>query len=111
MSRERSKSSAKGVVRLNLAGELTIYRAAKLKAKLLDAILQGAEIEVNLSRVTEIDTAAVQLLILAKREARGAGKDLRLLAHSPAVMDAFDLLHLNVVFGDPIVLSARPEPG
>jgi anti-sigma B factor antagonist len=96
-----------GVARVNLSGEQTIYGAPRLKAQLLDALSTSAEIEVNLSRVTEIDTAAVQLLVLAKREAQAAGKNLRLVAHSAASTEALDLLQLGGYFGDPIVLTAR----
>lgn len=95
-----------GVTRLDLSGELTIYGAADLKGRLLEALAAAAELEVNLSRVTEIDTAAVQLLMLAKREARAAGKDLRLTAHSAASTEALDLLQLGGYFGDPVVLTA-----
>lgn len=83
---------------LRLDGELTIYGAADLKPQLLTAIVAGAATAVDLSEVTEIDTAGVQLLLLARREAASLGGELRLIAPSPAVCEAFSLLALTAHF-------------
>jgi anti-anti-sigma factor len=93
---------------LALAGELTIYRAAELKAELLEAVQRGAATgtEIDLSGVTELDTCGVQLLMLAKRCAQEQGGALRLMGHSPAVLDAFELFDLAGWFGDPLVIAA-----
>jgi len=48
----------------------------------------------------------VQLLMLAKREANAAGRTLRLVGHSRAVLEAFELLDLAGHFGDPILLAS-----
>lgn len=87
-------------------GEMTIYHAADLKPALLDALMQSDEIELDLSSVSELDTSGVQLLMLMKREAVGAGKALKLSGHSPAVLEVFELLGLGGWFGDPQVLPA-----
>jgi anti-sigma B factor antagonist len=92
--------------RLPLAGELTIYRAAELMPVLLGA-LDGREVlEINLAGVTEIDTAGVQLLMLAKKAAQAQGCQLRLGGHSAAVVEVFDLLNLATYFGDPLLVGA-----
>lgn len=93
---------------LRLQGELTIYRAAELKQALL---AEPAPIEIDLSGVTDIDTAGVQLLMLAKRVAQTEKRELRLVAHSQAVSDVFELLNLGAYFDDPLVLSARAADG
>lgn len=92
---------------LRIDGELNIYRAAELKELLLTPLYQGISLEVDLSAVSEVDTAGVQLLMLAKRTAKGQGCELRLVAHSAAVVDVFELLDLAGVFGDPLVVPAR----
>ncbi|MDD2610150.1 MAG: STAS domain-containing protein [Giesbergeria sp.] len=95
---------------LRMAGEMTIYRAAELKQLLLEPLQQpGATLEVDLSGVTELDTAGLQLLILAKRTARKQDGQLRLMGHSPAVLNVFDLLNLAAYFGDDLVI-AQPPP-
>jgi anti-anti-sigma factor len=91
---------------LCIDGELSIYRAAELKEALLAAVREHAAVEINLSGVTEFDTAGVQLLLLAKREALAAQRTLTLTRHSPAVVEVFALLDLVGHFGDPIALQA-----
>jgi anti-anti-sigma factor len=88
---------------LHLDGELTIYRAAELKPQLLQALQAARRLEVDLAGVTEVDTAGLQLLMLLKREAAAAERELVLAGHSQAVVDAFELLDLAPFFGDPIV--------
>lgn len=91
---------------LRIEGELTIYRAAELKQTLLAAVAEHAELEVDLSQVSEFDSAGLQLLLLAKREAGAAGRTLRLVDHSPAVVEVLDLFDLVAHFGDPLVVAA-----
>ena len=95
-------STASAVLRIQ--GEMTIYLAAELKQALL---AEPAPCEIDLSGVTDIDTVGVQLLILAKREAQASGRELRLVAHSPAVTDVFELLGLASIFDDPLVMDSR----
>lgn len=91
---------------LRIEGELTIYRAAELKPALLQPLAAGS-VELDLSAVTEIDSAGVQLLMLAKREASLHDSGFRLANHSAAVLEVFELLDLAGYFGDPIVMPAR----
>jgi anti-anti-sigma factor len=49
----------------------------------------------DLANVTEFDSAGVQLLLMARREAARLGKRLALQAASPAVRDTFALLGLT----------------
>jgi anti-sigma B factor antagonist len=94
--------------RLTIEGEMSIYRAAELKERLIDALAEAdAVLEVDLSGVTEIDTAGVQLLMLTKREADASGRRLHLLSHSRAVATAFELLNLAGFFGDPILVEGE----
>ncbi|HEV7814476.1 MAG TPA: STAS domain-containing protein [Janthinobacterium sp.] len=91
---------------LGLDGELTIYRAAELKQQLLAALERAGPLEIDLSAVTEVDTAGVQLLMLAKQVALQRQQELRLAGHSPAVLDVFELFNLGGYFGDPLVIGA-----
>jgi len=87
-------------------GEMTIYRAAELKQSLLEALIQSTDLEIDLSAVTELDTAGVQILIMLKAHAQATQRKLRLAAHSPAVLDVFELLNLAAYFGDPLLISS-----
>lgn len=103
-----------GFCRIAVEGEMTIYTAAELKEKLLQGMVDCTELELNLGRVSEIDTAGLQLLVLVKREAAEKAMTLRFVAHSQAILDVLDMCNLAGVFGDPVVITsepARPDDG
>lgn len=93
---------------LRLEGEMTIYTALDTKVRLLEPLSSCRQIDVDLSQVSEIDSAGLQLMILVKREATALGKDIRFIAHSPAVVDALELCGLMGYFGDPVVMASAP---
>jgi len=99
-----SEKSEQASRTLCLEGELTIYRATELKQTLLAAAEASAAVEIDLSGVTELDSAGVQLLLLAKLTANAGQRELRLVSHSPAVLDVIELLNLAPHFGDPLVM-------
>lgn len=92
---------------LRIEGEMTIYRAEELKRALIGPLLNAEQLEVDLSGVTEVDSVGLQLLLLAKRTARSMQGEFRLVGHSPAVLEVFDLLKLAAYFGDDLVIPAR----
>jgi len=92
--------------RITLTGEMTIYAAADLKQQLVAPIDSTNGLEIDLSQVSEIDTAGMQLLILAKRYAEQTGKSLHLVGHSRPVLELIELYSLGALFGDPIVIPA-----
>jgi len=97
----------KKLVQLLPEGEMTIYQASELKSALLDGISgdNEQEIEINLSGVTEMDTAGFQLLVLAKREAIHRNKTLRLVSHGAVTLGIMDLYNMASYFGDPVVIT------
>ena len=80
---------------LRLEPELTIYSAAQVHQVLLAVLRPGAALTLDLSDVCEIDSAGIQLLIAARREAEARGGSLALCGNSAAVQDAFVLLGLD----------------
>jgi len=90
-----------------LCGEFTIFTANETKDRLSETI-SGAigDIEVDLADVTEIDSAGLQLMVMAKREATAQGKNLRFTQHSAPVLDLLDLCDLGGFFGDPVVIRS-----
>ena len=92
---------------LSIDDEMTIYTALEHKKSLLEYLKIGKDIEINLSSVSEIDSAGVQLLMFFKHEAEQHNFKLVLVEHSQAVTEVFELLNLGSHFGDPMVLSAE----
>ncbi|MRW87428.1 STAS domain-containing protein [Pseudoduganella sp. FT26W] len=97
---------ADDVTRISLDGEMTIYRAADLKLSVLEALRKTRVLEIDLSGVTELDTAGLQVLMLAKQAAAADQRELRLLQHSPAVVEIFEMLDLVAFFGDAVLIHA-----
>ncbi len=93
--------------RLAIGEDMTIYNANAQKTQLLDALFATEHLELDLSRVAEIDTAGLQLLMLVKREAVQHGKNVSISGHSAAVQQVLDFCNLVGAFGDPMVISAR----
>jgi anti-anti-sigma factor len=87
---------------VHIDGELTIYRAAELKELLMAPIQRGEAVEIDLHEVTEIDSAGVQLLLLAGRSLSALGHTLRLARVSQVVADTLTLLELNHHFDQPV---------
>jgi anti-sigma B factor antagonist len=83
-----------------IEGEMTIYRAAELKPLLVAALERQPTLDLDLSGVTELDTAGVQLLLMLHAHAKASRRTLKLSAPSPAVLDVFEILNLNTYFGD-----------
>jgi len=81
---------------------MTIYRAVELQHALLAELERRELFELDLSKVSEIDSAGVQLLLFARQVARAKNKELRLCGHSPAVLEVFELLNLACYFGAPL---------
>lgn len=92
----------KGLSVLHIDGDMTIYTAAAFKEALMKQISQPCEREIDLSGVSEMDSAGLQLLILAKREANRHNTPLRLTGHSPAVLEVMNICNMAAYFGDPI---------
>lgn len=95
--------------RLTVREDMTIYHALDLKQRLISALETSNDLELDLAQVGEIDTAGLQLLILAKREAARCGKAMTIVAHSPAVQQTLDFCQLTAFFGDPVVITAREQ--
>lgn len=87
-------------------GDLTIYTAQEHKAQLLSAMNKQAPLQINLAEVTDIDTAGLQLLVLAKQESKRRNMPLTITGHSRAVLDVIELCNLSGFFGDPVFIPS-----
>jgi anti-anti-sigma factor len=102
-----STTTKNGICHAQVNGEMTIYTASECRDLLQQCLQSCKEAEINLSGVTEIDSAGVQLLIQAKREGARLGKSVKLVSHSPSVMEIIDLFRLAPEFGDLMIISPR----
>lgn len=88
---------------------MTIYEAAEQKEELLMALKKlkkNEQMEIDLSDVSEMDTAGLQVLLLIKQTAENEKKTVLLVAHSPASLDVIDRYNLAAHFGDPVIFSS-----
>ncbi len=88
-------------------GDMTIYTAAECHGLLQQCLESGAEIEIDLSGVTDIDSAGMQLLIATKKAGARLGKPVRLISHSSPVQEIIDLYRLASEFGDLMIMPSR----
>lgn len=88
-------------VRFAIGAGLSIYDVANLKPRLLEAVARHAVLDVDLSQVETIDSAGIQLLMLAKVHALAHDHRFHLVGHSPVVLEIFELFRVAGYFGDP----------
>lgn len=89
---------------LAIAGEFNIFTAMDTKARILDAISNTpytpeGEIGIDLSQVTDIDSAGLQLMVMARREALRQGKRVQFLRCSETVADIVALCDMADYLG------------
>ncbi len=91
--------------RIAVEGEMTIFVAQELKLSLQEPLASASEIEVDLSQVSEIDAAGLQLMVALKIEAIAHGSQVRFINHSAPVQELLELSDLIGFFGDPMILE------
>jgi anti-anti-sigma factor len=84
---------------VEIEGELTIHTAAEHRGALLAVIEAEGMLALDLSAVTELDTAGLQLLLLAQREADHLGGRLQITGASRSVLDVLAIAHLDSTLG------------
>lgn len=90
--------------RAAIDGPISIYTVASLKEEIGCALADHAALEIDLSAVDEIDTAGLQLMLMAKRV---HGKSIQFTAHSVVVLDMLELSNLAGAVGDPLLLTTQ----
>lgn len=80
--------------KLSLSGELTIYFAHELKNLLLTALDENCDVDIDVAEVSEVDTAGLQLVLLAQKELESKGHRLRLLNANPEILKTLALYRL-----------------
>jgi anti-sigma B factor antagonist len=77
---------------IRVTGEMTVYTAGQIKQALVDAVTASpARVQLDLAGVSDFDTAGVQLVLLAHREALASDRQFHLIAESNIVRDVLTL--------------------
>ncbi len=92
---------------LTFDGEMTIYTAAEQFQRLQQHLNTHASLVLDLSGVTELDSAGLQLLLLAQTEATRRGLLFRLQHPSATVQEVLQLLRLDRTLMPPTAASQR----
>jgi anti-sigma B factor antagonist len=95
-----TSKDSKDISTFDINGEMTIYRATELKEALVGQINAGKPLEIDLSGVTEIDSAGVQLLMMAKHAAHAKQQKMKLVNESAMVLEVLELLNLAGYFNE-----------
>lgn len=80
--------------RLTFKSKMTFEFSAEIEDMILDALRRYTHIEVDLSKVKEIDICGVHLLGLLENF---ANKGVEIIATSPAIEKAYEQLHNRLV--------------
>ncbi|GAB2181949.1 hypothetical protein DLREEDagrD3_21720 [Denitratisoma sp. agr-D3] len=80
-------------------GDMTIYDALAIKQHLITAARSNDSLNLDLSQVGAMDTAGVQLLIMAHKECQRQDKPFRITALSEAVSEIVGFYNLEALLG------------
>ena len=101
------KKTKKGKCTISLEGEFDIYSAASFKEELMPCIKECKSFVFNLAGVSEMDTFYFQLLVQAKRECEEQDNEMKMMSHSPAILEILELYDMESFFGDPLLLPSE----
>lgn len=91
---DERQAAPDGAAAVVLPADCRIAAQAALKTQLLGALEQGAGVVLDASQVERVDTAALQLLVLLRRELQARGGALDWRGASEAFNEAAGLLGL-----------------
>jgi len=92
---------------ISIENEMTIYTVLEQKKKLYPYLKTDHNLQIDLSKVSEIDSAGMQLLIFLKHQAHQEQAEISFINHSKAVVEVVNLFNLSSFFNDPAVLLAN----
>lgn len=86
---------------MNLPEHLTIIEAAEMKEQFAEALNNGPQLEMDLSRLQRVDTAGIQLLAAVKKAAQQQGGDIQWRGSSDALFQSARWIGMVEVLGLP----------
>lgn len=95
---EQALTSTNGA--LSVDGEMTIYRASEVAQTLFAAVrAHDGNVSLDMSAVTEFDTAGLQLVLMARRLAESNGHYLDVVQPSECVLEVLELCNVATSTG------------
>jgi anti-sigma B factor antagonist len=94
-----------GYTIVHLTGEVDLSRSPEARKAILDCLLEGCDLMVDLSEVTYIDSSGVATLVEGYQVSRQKALDFSLIGVSSAAMNVLRLARLDQVF--PIFASQQ----
>ena len=98
ISKLKGSNKNKGLCRVRIEGEMTIYKAAEIMDKFIPFWREYNQFELDLAGVGEIDTAGVQLLLMFARKSEASKNAMPLLATSEPVSEVLNIYRLSPRF-------------
>jgi len=100
-----SVAMQKNTLRVRLGESLDIASAADARSRLLQVSQSSDNLELDLSSLSDIDTAGIQILLALRQQRTRQGARTRMVHPSQPILDAFGLLGLQHVFDEAVVVS------
>ena len=82
--------------KIETGSSLSISNVAMIHSKIIEAYKKFNRIEIDLSDITDCDTAGIQLLYSLKKSCLDAGKEVSLINPSDAVTDALERMSISL---------------
>jgi len=95
LKRERGSNKTRGLCKLAIDEDMTIYAIDELKEAITKEINIYERFELNLEKVEEIDSAGIQLLLALRKELMQQEKELKLTSTSSVVSKLIDSYGIN----------------
>lgn len=99
-----SVAMQKNVLRVRLGESLDIASAVEARNRLLQVSQSSPHLDLDLSSLSDIDTAGIQILLALVQERTRRGAHTRMVHPSQPVLDAFGLLGLQHIFDEAVVV-------
>ena len=95
--------------RVHVDGEMTIYTCGDLKSALLEELTAHPDAtELDLSHVSDFDTAGLQLVLTARSHVSANGQELRVVNPSCTVTEVLELCRLGALLAPSATSTGAP---
>lgn len=98
-------------IHARLNGEITIFQADELFSLLKPLVVNNKDLTLDAGDANEMDSSAVQILLVVRDALKANGKELTLVNHSDAVLDIMAVMGMSGCFNDPVLESAERARG